>query len=77
MKVTDWPTSAGFWVTVGIGTTSFGSTAKERAELVAVLLLESVTATQTENGDPVVVLGEQVIVALLDAAHPVGRPLHA
>jgi hypothetical protein len=48
----------------------------DRALLVTVLPLESVTATVTENGDPVVVLGEQVIVAELDAVHPVGRPVH-
>jgi len=44
--------------------------------LVTVLPLESVTATLTEKGDPVVVLGEQVIVAELEAVHPVGSPVH-
>jgi hypothetical protein len=44
--------------------------------LVTVLPLESMTATSTENGDPVVVPGAQVIVAELEAVHPVGRPVH-
>ena len=76
MKVTDWPTSAGLCVAEGAGTTSAGSTVKESAELVTVLLLESVTATFTENGEPVVELGVHVTVALLDEVHPAGNPLH-
>jgi hypothetical protein len=63
---------------MGAGTTRAGSTAKESAELVAVLLLESVTVIETGNGDPVVVVGAHVIVRLLALVHPVpvGRLFH-
>jgi hypothetical protein len=63
-------------LTIGGGTFSAELTVNGSAALVTVLLLASVTATFTENGDPVVVLGEQVIVAELDVLQPVGRPVH-
>jgi hypothetical protein len=74
-SVVAWLTSTGFLV-ADRATVSAGSTVNESALLVTVLLLVSVTATLTENGDPVVVLGEQVMVAELDAVHPVGSPVH-
>ena len=77
MNVTGWPTSTGFCVAVGTGTARAGSTANESAELVTVFAFVSVTATVTENGDPVVVLGVQVIVTLFVAVQPEGRPDHA
>jgi hypothetical protein len=56
---------------------SLAFTVKDRGRLATVLLLESVMATATENGDPVVVLGTHVTVALFEVVHPVGRPLQA
>ena len=77
MNVTGWPTSTGFCVAVGTGTASAGSTVNGSAELVTVFAFVSVTATVTEKGEPVVVLGAQAIVTLFVAVHPVGSPDHA
>jgi hypothetical protein len=52
------------------------STAKESEELLTVKPLESLTATVTEKGEPVAVLGAHVIVAEFEAGQPVGSPLH-
>jgi hypothetical protein len=49
----------------------------DSAVLATVLLFESVTATVVEKGDPAIVLGAHVIVAMFEATHPVGRPLQA
>ena len=61
-------------MTVGVGTLSAELTVKDRVPLCTVLPLESVTDTLTEELP--VALGEQVMVAELDAVHPVGRPVH-
>lgn len=72
-----WLLSTGFWVADRVPADRAEPTVNERGLLSTALPFESVTATVTEKGDPVVVLGEQVIVAELDAVHPAGRPVQA
>ena len=68
------PTSTGLWAADRVPAERAGSTVMESTLLVTALPVESVTATVTEKGEPLVVLGEQVIVAESDEAQPVGSP---
>jgi hypothetical protein len=72
VKVTDCPTSAGSYVTVGEGTNSAGLTVSARVA-VAVLVNESVTARVTLKGVLLVEEGVQLIEAEFEDEQPGGR----